>query len=173
MTHLVKAVVSLMERRGPAPRVAPPRVGADLVLRDYARIPLDLYRHLYDAVGRPHHWTSRLLPDAALSAQIHAPGMAVFVLEADGRPVGWFELEASRQGRRTRIVHFGIMPEFRGQGFARHLLARAIEAALATGAEVVTLETNSLDHPAALPLYTEAGFVCVDKRFVATPAIED
>ncbi len=161
-----------MELRGPTPPTRKPQTAETLTLRSIPEIPLDLYRSLYDAVGRPHHWTSRRLPDDLLRAEIHAPGMSVHVLEADGEPAGWFELEAGRRPGRTRIVHFGIMPRFRGRGLAPYLLGEAIAAARATGVELVTLETNSLDHPAALPLYEKAGFVCVDKRFVATPAIE-
>ena len=171
MRHLVEATVEQMELRERPSRLVPPDLPEKLVLSNVPEIPLDRYRELY-AVGRPHHWTSRLLPDRALAAEIHAAGMFVHVLEADGETAGWFELESGRRPRRTRIVHFGVMPRFRGRGIARYLLSEAIAAAFATGADIVTLETNSLDHPAAMHLYLQAGFICTEKRLVVTPAIE-
>lgn len=170
--RLVEATVSYLELREKQPPVPPPDIDEPLELRSFDRIDLDLYRALYSAVGEPHHWTSRRLPDKALAADIHADGMSVHVLEAGGEPAGWFELEAGRQPGRTRIVHFGTMPRFRGRGLARYLLSEAIATAFATGADRVTLETNTLDHPVALKLYLEAGFACVSTRVVVTPAID-
>lgn len=172
MTRLIEATVSQMElRHRPAP-IQAPAVPERLRVHRLPNIPLDDYRKLYLAVGKAHHWTSRLLPDVALAAEIHSPDITVHVLEADGAAAGWFELETGRRHGRTRIVHFGIMPRFRGRGLSRYLLSEAIAAAFATGASIVTLETNTLDHPAALPLYLGAGFVCVEKRLVVTPAID-
>lgn len=172
MTRLVEAVVSQMELRARPARVSPPAASERLRLHRVPNIPLDRYRQLYRAVGKPHHWTSRLLPDAPLAAEIHSSDITVYVLEADGAPAGWFELETGKRHGRTRIVHFGIMPRFRGRHLARFLLSEAIEAAFGTGATIVTLETNTLDHPAAMPLYLGAGFVCVEKRSVVTPAVD-
>ncbi|WP_161992614.1 GNAT family N-acetyltransferase [Aureimonas leprariae] len=172
MTRLIEATVSQLELRKHPERVSPPAIPERLHLHRLPNIPLDDYRKLYLAVGKPHHWTSRLVPDAALASEIHSSDITVFVLEADGSAAGWFELETGRRHGRTRIVHFGIMPRFRGRHLARYLLSEAIVAAFDTGASIVTLETNTLDHPAALPLYLGAGFVCVEKRLVVTPAID-
>ncbi|RYE72486.1 MAG: GNAT family N-acetyltransferase, partial [Hyphomicrobiales bacterium] len=128
--------------------------------------------YLYDKVGRDHHWTSRLLPEKRLAAEIHRTGIAVHVLYADGAPAGWFELDWARKQGETRLVHFGILPEFRGRGLARYLLSEALAAGFAIGNKVMTLETNTLDHPRALQLYEEAGFIAVSMRVVSTRAID-
>ena len=45
-------------------------------------------------------------------------------------------------------------------------------AGFAIGNKVMTLETNTLDHPRALQLYQEAGFIAVSMRVVSTRAID-
>lgn len=172
--RLLETRVTQMEMRGPPTRRAePPTTAPPLQLRHIEDISLDFYRHLYDRVGRAHHWTSRHLPDGALAAEIRKPEVMIHVLQADGLTAGWFELDTGRKSGETRIVHFGILPEFRGRGLARYLLSEAVEAAFRCGAPLVTLETNTLDHPAALKLYEDAGFVAVSARTVSTKAIED
>ncbi len=173
MKRLIEATVTFLELRDRPPPMPFPLGDQRFALREEPDIALDRYRQLYDAVGRPHHWTSRRLADDLLAREIHGEGMSIHVLEAADEPAGWFELEAGRQRGRTRIVHFGIMPAFRGRRLARPLLGGAIEAAFATGAKVVTLETNSLDHPAAMHLYRSVGFQPVNTRVVSTPAIVD
>lgn len=172
--RLIETNVTQMEMRAPPPpRVPAPATGMALELRPIAPIPLDVYRHLYDRVGRAHHWTSRLLPDGMLAAEIGKPEVIVHVLYANGAPAGWFELDTGRKAGETRIVHFGILPEFQGRGLARYLLSEAVGAAFGCGAPLVTLETNTLDSPVALRLYRDAGFSAVSVRRVSTRAIED
>lgn len=134
------------------------------------QIPLGYYRYLYETVGRAHHWTSRLLPDEALAREVHNPKMRMRVLYCDGVPAGWFELDAGRAPRETRLVHFGILPDFQGQGLARYLLWQAIVAGFEEQPSALTVETNTLDHPAALPLYKKLGFRPISVREVVTPA---
>ncbi len=136
-------------------------------------IPLERYRYLYDAVGRSHHWTSRHLPDWRLKEEIHAAGVQIYVMTADGEPAGWFELDTAHAPGQTRIVHFAVLPAFRGHGYGTFLIDQAIAAALASDCTTVVLETNTLDHPAALPLYRSRGFQPVGTRTVLTPAIGD
>ena len=77
-----------------------------------------------------------------------------------------------REIDEARIVHFGIMPGFRGRGLSHFMLSQAIFAGFAEGAKRLTIETNTLDHPAALNLYISHGFRPYATRDVKTPAIE-
>lgn len=165
--------MQLVMHQLPEHPVPAPENGRDYVLLKVRQIPLNYYRYLYEAVGRPHHWTSRRLGDKALAREIHAPNVRMRILYSDGVPAGWFELDTGRAPRDTRLVHFGIMPEFRGQGLSRHLLSQAIVAAFEEQPSALTVETNTLDHPAALPLYRKMGFRPVSTREVSTPAYED
>jgi ribosomal protein S18 acetylase RimI-like enzyme len=167
LVRLLETRVTQFEMRSPPRlRVAAPENGLTLQLMAVPRIPPSFYTYLYEQVGRDHHWTSRLLPEKRLAAEIHAPGIAVHVLYADGAPAGWFELDWARKPGETRLVHFGLLPDFRGRGLAPYLLSEALAAGFAVGNAVMTLETNTLDHPRALQLYQEAGFIAVSMRVV-------
>lgn len=173
MRILTTTVTQLVMHQLPEHPVPSPADGSDYTVLRVRRIPLAYYRFLYGAVGRPHHWTSRMLPDASLKREIHAANVRLHVLYCDGAPAGWFELDVGRAPRDTRLVHFAVMPEFRGRGIARHLLSEAIRAGFEDAPSALTVETNTLDHPAALPLYRKMGFRPVSTRDVSTPAFED
>ncbi|BDA83720.1 N-acetyltransferase [Aureimonas sp. SA4125] len=171
--QLLETTVTQFElRQRPSRHQHAPDIRRRLLLQDVPRIPLSYYSYLYQVVGRAHHWTSRLLPAKQLAHEIHVDGIAVHVLSVDGAPAGWFELDWARKPGETRLVHFGMLPDFRGLGLARYLLSEAIFAGFAVGNPVMTLETNTLDHPAARRLYVEAGFVPVSHKTVSTRAIE-
>lgn len=171
--QLLNTTVTSLQLSERPPRMAPPPAAAEAILvEEITNIPLERYRALYRAVGEAHHWTSRLLPDAELRREIHKPGMHIFVATSGTKCVGWFEIETRAEIGESRIVHFGVMPEFRGRGLADFLLSQAIQAGFSDGVSCVSIETNTLDHPAALPLYLKHGFQPYATRQVQTPAIE-
>ena len=51
-----------------------------------------------------------------------------------------------------------MMRHATGLGLGRWFLGAAIEAAWATGPKQIVVQTCTLDHPAALPLYQKLGF---------------
>ena len=138
-------------------------------VEEVPRLPLQRYRDLYASVGAAHHWTSRVLPDKALAEEIYNPRTRIFTAEIGQDVVGWFEIEVKRNIRQARIVHFGILPGHRGKGLAGPLLEEAIAAGFAEAPNRLTIETNTLDHPAALALYRKHGFVPYAARDVKTP----
>ncbi len=116
------------------------------------------YRFLYDSVGAPWlWWERRLLDDQALSAIIHAEDVEIYVLYAEGAPVGYFELDR-RPAPDIELAYFGLVPEAIGRGLGRYLLYNAIETAWNHEPERLLVNTNTLDHPGALPLYQRMGF---------------
>lgn len=172
MRLLTTQVISLEMRAPSQTEVPEPHSNEPLAVTRVHDIRLDSYRTLYRALGDAHHWTSRLLPDDQLSREIHHESTRIFVLLCGEIVAGWFEIEMRPSVREARIVHFGILPAFRGRGFADYLLSKAIAVGFAEGAGRLTLETNTLDHPAALPLYRRHGFRPYATRRVQTPAIE-
>ena len=171
MPLLTTTVTSLQLSNPPEHMVPPPSFPEPIVVEEVPRIPLERYRALYRAVGEPHHWTSRLLPDEDLRREIHGPAIRIFVASSGAAPVGWFEIETRPAIGESRIVHLGVMPAFRDRGLAGFLLSQAIRAGFSTGITCVSIETNTLDHPAALPLYLKHGFRPFASREVQTPAI--
>ncbi|MBO0903906.1 GNAT family N-acetyltransferase [Jiella sonneratiae] len=149
----------------------PPQAGS-VAVAEVARMPLAEYRTLYRKVGEAHHWTSRLMSDERLRREIHDRDTKIYVMTVDARRAGWFELDVRRAAQEVRIVHFGILPDYRGRGLAHVMLSRAIFAAFSLRPERVSIETNTLDHPAALALYQKHGFRPYALRDVETPAIE-
>ena len=57
--------------------------------------------------------------------------------------------------RRAYLLNFYVAPEMRGRGFARQLLALAIDEARARGIKVVTLHASKFGKP----IYERNGFV--------------
>jgi GNAT superfamily N-acetyltransferase len=126
----------------------------------HARKPtLAYYRFLVNSVGKKWNWEGReKLSDAALSAIIRDPRDEIHVLFVDGVPAGFIELDR-RIEDEIEIVHFGLMPEFIGQGLGKVFLQWATNKAWNYNPKRLWLHTDTEDHPAALPLYLRMGFV--------------
>ncbi|MEM9169628.1 MAG: GNAT family N-acetyltransferase [Pseudomonadota bacterium] len=165
MTRVFDVVITYLEqtaRRDAAPPAAP--VGRRTAILRALKPPVHFYRYLYAQVGDPHYWVSRkTMSDAALTTIIHHDDNHLLVLYIDGAPAGLAELDARRTGV-VEIKFFGLVPDYLGLGLGRFFLHHAIDAAWALGPERVTLETCSLDHPAALPLYQKFGFAVTGRR---------
>jgi RimJ/RimL family protein N-acetyltransferase len=87
---------------------------------------------------------------------IAEPGLTgAWVLDDGGRVLG----AASARERVTGVLHLGmsILPEARGQGGGRALLATILEHARTGGAHKVELEVWT-DNARAIALYVSAGF---------------
>lgn len=136
--------------------VAAPREGLTVV---HAHRPtVAFYRFLYNAVGREYNWYSRgKLSDSALAAIIQDPLDEVHVLQVDGTPAGFAELDR-RQKDEIELVQFGLMPEFIGKGLGKYFLQWTIDTAWARQPRRFWLHTCTLDHPVALSNYLKAGF---------------
>ena len=157
-----------MTARPLPPRIEPPLHHRLALLRAHPPT-LSFYRYLYDAIGRDWFWTDRkMLSDDELKAIVQDEKVEVFVLYADGTPAGAFELDR-RIGGVVDLAYFGIMPEFIGRRFGPYLLREALDLAWSYGPDRVTVNTCTLDHPRALPLYQRFGFEVIDRRTVPSP----
>lgn len=145
----------------PAPAKAYPHapLGHQLALLKCREIPLHFYRYLYDRVGRDWHWTSALaMSDDELSARLESPNSEIHVLYLNGAPAGFFELY-QMEASECRLLHLGLMPHAIGLKLSRWFLGCAIQSAWETNSKIVSVETCTMDHPAALPLYQKMGFI--------------
>lgn len=140
------------ERRVQAPS------GARLMLVKADKPPVGYYRYLYEAVGKPWVWVNRRrMSDQMLEAAIHSDGIEIYVLYADGAPAGYAELDA-RNGDNIELAYFGLTMDFVGAGLGGFFLNEAIGLAWAKSPSRVHVQTCTLDHPRALPLYQRMGF---------------
>src|SRR3546814_1347959 len=102
------------------------------------------------------------MSDAGLAGILADDRVEVFVLYGDGAPAGYSELDRRGQAAVNRgtidLAYFGLMPHGVGRGLGRYLLHAALEQAWSYAPERLTVNTNTMDHPRALPLYQKAGF---------------
>jgi GNAT superfamily N-acetyltransferase len=150
------AVVTYLEmRERPAVEVPP----STLDLKAVANPNPTRYRELFQLVGSPWLWFSRLiLDDEKLAAIISDPKLELFaVLDGNGRAVGMLELDF-RESRQCELAFVGLVPDLSGLGHGRWLLAEAVSRAWRDGVERVHVHTCTLDHPAALSAYRRVGF---------------
>ena len=140
-----------------------PKPGASPILNGVhilraKQTPIHFYRYLYDAVGGDYAWIDRKrLTDDELSKIIHAETTEVYVLYADGCPAGYAELDFAKPAD-VELVFFGLLSGFGGRGLGRYFLMETIRMVWSRGVERFHVETCTLDHPAALPLYQKCGF---------------
>lgn len=140
------------DRRLPAPSEK------RLMLMRAEKPPVHFYRYLYEAVGRPWVWVNRRrMSDEELGFAIRQEGIEIYVLYADGAPAGYAELDA-RNPQNIELAYFGLTPEHTGAGLGAFFLGEAIAIAWDKAPKRLHVQTCTLDHPRALPLYQRMGF---------------
>lgn len=155
---LTRVVRTYLEMRSPAqlrPATVPNPAPA---VNRLERCSVELFRYLYQEVGRAYRWTDRLgWSDDTITNYLATPGISIWLMSVNDAPAGYFELRKHEDGS-VEIVYFGLLPESIGRGWGKYLLTRAVESAWQLGAKRVWLHTCTLDHPAALPNYLKRGF---------------
>lgn len=147
------------------PRRPPARApAAKLALLRVERPTVAYYRFLYNTVGEPWLWTDRRrTPDDRLRALLADPRTAVYVLYVAGSPAGFAEL-FRHSPDLTELAYFGLMPEFVGRRLGPFFLDAMIDIVWSDRTGRLIVQTCTLDHPKALPLYQRAGFVPVRRE---------
>ncbi len=121
--------------------------------------PVRYFLDLYRGVGSDWEWNDRLRqPHAELEAFVCDPKVHLYTLIRNGWPSGFFMLD-HRQDEICDLAYLGLMPEVVGAGLGTWLLRTAIHSAWdAPETRLLTINTCTLDHPRALPLYQKNGF---------------
>ncbi|MEE8534696.1 MAG: GNAT family acetyltransferase [Kiloniellales bacterium] len=146
-----------MTERPPHPHVSPP-AGLNCALMQVPRPSVHFYRYLYNGVGAQWLWFERReLDDGQLARIIHDERVDIYVLHVAGEPAGFAEIDR-RKAPDVELAYFGLLPDFIGKGLGRYLLTWAIDTAWNSAPKRVWVNTNTLDHPKALPLYQRCGF---------------
>jgi GNAT superfamily N-acetyltransferase len=160
----ITTVVTYLEMTTPPATPPRPAPRPGLEIRVARRPSVAFYRFLYAAVGEPWTWTvRRCLNDAELAAILADPEVEVNVLWAGGVPAGYAELDR-RAPPDVEFAHFGLMPEYIGQGLGGYLLDWAVHHAWRARPRRLWLHTCDLDHPRALDFYQKLGFRIYDRR---------
>ncbi len=173
MGRRIDVTITYLEQRARPVLATPARPPLKVAILRAERPPVHFYRYLYGLVGDPYKWVSRKkLSDAELEAIIHDPSVYLYVLYVGGVPGGMAEVDA-RAAEAAEIKFFGLAPDFIGTGLGRYFLTNVIDLAWALSPKAVRLETCTLDHPAALPLYQKFGFTVFDQRRGQVELLDD
>jgi len=162
---LLEATITHLEMHRP-PAHPPPHApaGKRLALMRAERPAVSFYRFLYNTVGaRWLWWERRQLGDEVLARIVQDRRSEIYVLYVDGAPAGFAELEHWRPPM-INLAYIGLLPEYLGQGLGRYLLGNILDLAWKHEPSKITVSTNTLDHPRALPLYQRMGFEPVNQE---------
>lgn len=155
----IAARITYLEMDHPPARHIPVPTRPTIALMKTQFISAEYYRFLYEMVGKPHHWEERRdMDDAELYAVINDDDCEIHALYADGCPAGFFELNLAEFPESISIAYFGLGVEYQGLGLGKWFLSSAVSAAWSHKPAKIKVQTNTLDHPAALPMYQKLGF---------------
>jgi GNAT superfamily N-acetyltransferase len=120
--------------------------------------PVHFYRYLYNTIGEAYFWVDRRrVDDGALADILQNPQLELYVLYVDGCPAGMAEFDF-KDSPSGLLAYFGLLPEFIGRGLGAFFLLHAIQNAWMRPITTLLVNTCTLDHPRALPLYQQMGF---------------
>ena len=155
----VPTVVTFLEMRARPSAIPPPQPRGKIALLRAHRPAVHFYRYLYDSIGRDYHWVDRKrLSDEQLASILAEERMEIYVLYVDGCPAGMAELDF-RDSSLANLAYFGLMPEYIGRKLGYFFLYHAAVNAWAKPISRLLVNTCTLDHQRALPLYQRMGFV--------------
>ncbi|MCY3880078.1 MAG: GNAT family N-acetyltransferase [Rhodobacteraceae bacterium] len=159
--HVLSYRVDWLEMRAPSQGAgrSPERNVQLLEARDF---PTWYFFAMYDAVGGEYVWEDMHLEDADIvAAYVRSPETRMFTMIIGGWPQGFFVLD-TRSAGICDISYFGLVKQAIGKGLGGWLLDQAIARGWAMpGVRKITVNTCTLDHPRALPLYESRGFTHV------------
>jgi GNAT superfamily N-acetyltransferase len=168
----VPMVVTFLEMTSRPSAFPPPQPKGKVALLRAEHPPVHFYRYLYDAVGRDYKWVDRKkLRDEELAEILGDERVDLFVLYVDGCPAGMAELDF-REDDIGQLAYFGLIPSFIGRRLSYFFLYHAAVNAWAKPISKLLVNTCTLDHPRALPLYQRLGFVPYSRedRYIEIPA---
>ena len=167
----VPMTVTFFEMTGKPSALPPPQPRGRHAILKAEKPTVHFYRYLYDTIGGPWLWVDRkkLTPEA-LTEIIQDPLNHLYVLYTEGSPTGMAELDF-RKENACNIAYFGLMPEALGKHLGYFFLYHVCQNAWARPILRLTVNTCTLDHPRALPLYQRIGFTAYsrEERFVELP----
>ena len=167
----VPMTVTFLEMNAKPSALPPPQPRGRCALLRCEKPPAHFYRYLYDTIGADYYWVDRKnLSPKALKKVIHDPLNQLFVLYVEGNPAGMAELDMRKAGT-ANIAYFGLIPEAIGKRIGYFFLYHSCMNAWAQPIQRLTINTCTLDHPRALPLYQRLGFNAYNReeRFVELP----
>lgn len=173
MTKELEAVVTFLQMTEHPAKVHPVMPPMPTAVLKAEHPPAHFYRYLYDRVGREFHWSlRRKMSDTELETLLNSNDLELYVLYVEGVPMGMGELDYTNMPD-IQLSYFGLMKEARGKGLGAYFLYQVVEIAWSHGPHRLLVNTCTLDHPRALPLYQRMGFEVYDQKTDYIEAVED
>ncbi len=167
----IPMTVTFLEMAAKPSVLPPPQPRGKIAFLRAENPPIHFYRYLYDTIGEKYFWVDRkkLTPEK-LAEIIHAPTTLLYVLYTEGSPAGLAELDLRANGT-ANIAYFGLMPEAMGRHLGFFFLYHTCISAWLNPISKLLVNTCTLDHPRALPLYQRMGFTPFsrEERYVELP----
>jgi len=130
---------------------APPAFNKHLHFRRAEQSDAQILAHItavsFDMPEEPENWYS--------SDKMNDATHRSYVGTLDGTPIG--KIDVSFNMHEALIAGFGVLPEYRGRGYGRQLLAQTVQEILAAGQPHIVLEVAP-ENRHALSLYRSCGF---------------
>lgn len=167
----VPMVVTFLEMTAKPSALPPPQPRGKIAILKAENPPLHFYRYLYNTIGDAYKWVDRRKKsDAELASIVHDPKNELYVLYVEGCPAGMAELDM-RDARTGNLAYFGLMPDYVGRHLGYFFLYHACQNAWARPISKFLVNTCTLDHPRALPLYQRIGFTPYSRedRYIELP----
>jgi GNAT superfamily N-acetyltransferase len=167
----IPTVVTFLEMLHRPAALPPPQPKNKVALLKAETPSVHFYRYLYDEVGRTYKWVDRKkMSDAAVAEILSDPKVELFVLYVDGCPAGMAELDFRLEGL-CQLAYFGLVPEYIGRRLGYFFLYHSTLIAWSRPITKYIVNTCTLDHPRALPLYQRVGFVpyAREERYIEMP----
>ncbi|WP_344393669.1 GNAT family N-acetyltransferase [Streptomyces vastus] len=168
-----------LEQTSPADLLPAAEPAGDIrIVRSEVPSP-EFSRFLYTSVGGDIHWTDRLgWTYAQWQEDLERPGVETWVAYERGTPAGYVQLQGQAEGV-VEIVHFGLIPAFRGRRIGGHLLSYGVARAWDLAerwpgrppTKRVWLHTCSKDGEHAMDNYLRRGFRLFDTKVAEEPDI--
>jgi hypothetical protein len=158
MPRRIPMTVTFLEMTARPAALPPPQPKGKIAFLRAEKPPTHFYRYLYDTIGDKYFWVDRRkIGPEKLAEIIHAANTQLYVLYTEGSPAGLAELDLRPDGS-ANIAYFGLMPEMIGRRLGFFFLYHTCMAAWTNPIGRLLVNTCTLDHPRALPLYQRMGF---------------
>jgi GNAT superfamily N-acetyltransferase len=167
----IPTVVTFLEMTAKPAAIPPPFPKGKVALLRAENPPVHYYRYLYDVIGRSYKWVDRKkIADAQLGQLLADAQVEIYVLYVNGCPAGLAELDF-REPEIAQLAYFGLVPEFVGRKLGYYFLYHTCVNAWLKPIARFLVNTCTLDHPRALPLYQRMGFVPYSRedRYIEVP----
>jgi GNAT superfamily N-acetyltransferase len=167
----IPTVVTFLEMKARPPVLPPPQPKGKIAILKADRAPVHYYRYLYDVIGREYFWVDRKKKnDSEIAELLKDPALELYVLYAEGCPAGMAELDF-RDEKTAQLAYFGLVPEYVGRRLGFYFLYHTVLNAWARPIPKLRVNTCTLDHPRALPLYQRMGFAPYtrEERYIELP----